>query len=177
MDRLSGTQLGLVTTPQLYGIGATDGWIRSQVRRGNLVPVRRRVFRTLGAPVTQDQAWMAAVLSAEEGAVLSHQSAAAAWHLRGFDPPNTIHVMKLGTAPHLPGVTGHETRLFPDSHRTRLRRIPITTAERTIIDAARGVHPWALGRVVDDALRRKLMTLPRLVRCFDEAPCSGRRPV
>ncbi|MBI2169276.1 MAG: hypothetical protein HYU28_07215 [Actinobacteria bacterium] len=157
-------------------MGATDTWIRSQVRRGYLIPVRHLVLRTRGAPVTQDQAWLAAVLSAERGAVLSHHSAAAAWGFRGFDPPDAIDVMVPGCAPRLRGVSGHGTRLLPESHQTRLRRIPITTGERTLVDSARGIHPWILGRVVDDGLRRKLINLPRLVRCFDEVPCSGRRP-
>lgn len=31
-------------------------------------------------------------------------------------------------------------------------------------------------RIVDDALRRRLVTLPHLVRCFNAVPVSGRRP-
>lgn len=169
-------QLGLITTRQLYGLGATDGWIRSQARRGRLIPVRRGVARVPGAPVTGDQAWLAAVLSAGPDAVLSHLSSAAAWQLRGLEAPDRIDVMTINRVPRLPGVNGHSTRWLPEGDRTQLHRIPITSVARTLIDASGGLHPWVLGRIVDDALRRRLVTLPRLVRCFDKVPVSGRRP-
>lgn len=176
IDSLARSQHGLVTTNQLYAAGAGEGWIRHQVQLGRLVPVRRRVFRVVGAPVTQDQAWLAAVLSADADTVLSHESAAAAWGLLGFDPPDRIHLLTTGEPPRLPGVRGHRTRLLPEDHRTTLRRIPVTSAERTLVDASGRLHPWWLGRVIDDALRRKVIALPRLARSLEDAPVSGRRP-
>lgn len=175
-DSLVTRQLGLATTPQLIAAGATPGWVRYQMESGLLVPVRRRVVRAAGAPQTQDQAWLAAVLAAQADVVLSHRSAAAAWGLRGFDPPERIDLLGLRWRPRLPGVAGHLTQWLPASDRTVLRAVPVTTCARTLIDASGGLHPWALGRVVDDALRRKLLGLPRLVRCFEEVPTSGRRP-
>lgn len=165
-----------MTTGQLFDAGASHGWIRRQVSNGRLVRARRGVFRLAGAPLTQEQAWLAAVLEVGSRAVLSHRSAAAAWGLRGFDVPDRIDLMTTAERPRLPGVAGHSTKWLPASDRTVLRRVPITTAARTLVDASGGLHPWVLGRVVDDALRRKLVSLPKLVRCFEAVPVSGRRP-
>ena len=119
---------------------------------------------------------MAAVLSAQEDVVLSHQTAAAAWQFKGFEVPHGIDLLTLGTPPRGPGIRGHQTLYLPPANRTVLRWMPVTSAERTMIDAASGINPWDLGRRVDDALRRKLITLPRLVRCFEAVPVSGQRP-
>lgn len=176
VDRLARTQHALVTTQQLLELGATHGWIRRQVAHGRLLRIRTGVFRTLGGPVSQDQAWLAAVLEARVDAVLSHETAGAAWGLKGFEPPPHIDLLTVANRPRRPGVGGHSTLWLPERDRTVLRRIPITTAARTLVDAAGRRHAWVLGRVVDDALRRNLVTLPRLVRCFESVPVSGRRP-
>lgn len=175
IDREASKQLGLITTAQLAALGATPSWIYRQCRSGRLIRVRRTVFRVAGAPETQDQAWLAAVLAADD-AVLSHASAAVAWGLRGFEAPDRIDLLRVGSAPRLPGVRGHGTRRLFAEDVTRLRRIPVTSVTRTLVDASGRLHPWWLGRVVDDALRRKLVTLPSLVKCFQGVPVSGRRP-
>ncbi|HET9442461.1 MAG TPA: hypothetical protein VFO65_04000 [Acidimicrobiales bacterium] len=47
------------------------------------------MFRPAGAAVTREQAWMAAVLAAAPGAVVSHTTAARLWDLPGFPDPDT----------------------------------------------------------------------------------------
>lgn len=119
---------------------------------------------------------MAAVLAARGDAVLSHLSAAFVWGLRYFDQPPWIDLLIEGNSrPRLPGIRPHRTTSLPAGHRTELSRVPITTAERTFVDVCGAIPGRALGRSVNDALRRKLITLPKLARCFDQVPVSGRR--
>lgn len=128
--------------------------------------MRPAVYRLPGAAVSQDQAWLSAVLACEADVVLSHGSAGAAWRLRYFEVPDAIDLLTTGWRPSFEGVR---------AHRTMVRGIPITTAERTLIDAC-GLVPFPrLERSLDDALRRRLIHLPRLVRSFDAIPVSGRR--
>jgi hypothetical protein len=77
----------------------------------------------------------------------------------------------------LPGVRGHETDALPPGHRTTLDRIPVTTAERTLVDSCGLVTPRVLGSAVNDGLRRRVVSLPRLARTVDEVPRSGRRKI
>lgn len=160
---------------QLCQAGVPGIGIERALACGALIPIRRGIYRLPGVPVTQQQAWMAAVIAASCDAVLSHGSAAAAWGLRGFDVPDRIDILTTGVRPAVAGVRSHRTVSLPDADRTRLWRIPITTAERTLIDAC-GLLPFrTFERSVDDALRRRLVHLPRLVRTFEVIPVSGRR--
>ncbi len=126
--------------------------------------------------MSQDQAWLAAVLGARVRCVLSHGTAAAVWGLERFDVPDRIDLLTMQRPPRIPGVRGHETLWLPKRDVARIRHLPTTSAARTFIDASNLLDVQALGRSVDDARRRRLLTLPRLVACFDEVPWSGRRP-
>ncbi|MBI2170082.1 MAG: type IV toxin-antitoxin system AbiEi family antitoxin domain-containing protein [Actinobacteria bacterium] len=176
IDATGRKQHGLITHAQLRDLGLSEASIWRAVRSGRLVRVRTGVYRLAGTPLSQEQAWLAAVLSARGDAVLSHRSAAAAWRLRHFDAPDRIDLLIEGEGrTRMIGIRPHRTLALPTPHRTRLHRIPITTAERTLIDVC-GVYPTRqTGRILDDALRRKTISLPRLVRTFETVPVSGRR--
>ena len=120
--------------------------------------------------------WMAAVLAAGDGAVLSHATSASAFGARGFSPGDAIDVLREGTRPvEMEGVRGHATIHLPASHRSVHERLPVTSPERTIVDACALVTARELRLAADDLLRRRLMAIPRLVRTFEEVPISGRR--
>jgi hypothetical protein len=175
-DHLSRRQHGLVTGTQLGRLGWRPEQIRHAVRAGRLERVRRGVFRAAGAPRTKEQALLAAVL-ASEGCVLSHRTAAAAWPLRFVPDPAGIDLLRVGSRPQLEGVCGHETDLLPPEHVTKRDRLPLTTPSRTIIDCCGLLTPRQLRSCINDALRRRLTTLPVLTRTVDEVPRSGRRAI
>ena len=134
-----------------------------------------RSDRTAGSFETQWQAWMAAVLATHFTGWLSHRSALAAYGFTQFPNPEKIDLLGVGAQARMPGVAGHRTLWLPASDRTTNRFVPMTTAERAFIDSCGALPERLLDKAGDDALRRKLMTLPRLVRTFDHIPCSGRR--
>ena len=177
-DRLARRQLGLVTTPQFARLGWSHHSVLHLVERGLLFPVRRQVWRTAGTPPSRDQVLLAAVLAAGEGALLSHASAAGAWGYRQVPTPDVIHVVTDSwSQPRLVGVKGHRTKSLPDHHRSRVGALPVTSAERTLIDCCGQLLPAQLKSATSDGLRRKVLTLPRLTRCVDEVPRSGRRAI
>jgi very-short-patch-repair endonuclease len=77
---------------------------------------------------------MAAVLASGPDALLSHQTAAALWGLRGYSG-GAIHV----TVPHKSASTKRIRRHFsvvPEDERTVHEGIPVTSVHRTILDLA-----------------------------------------
>lgn len=175
-DDVANRQLGLVTNRQLHELEWTREQIRHALRVGLLDRIRHNVFRTAGAPRTQDQAWLAAVLAAP-GSVLSHLTAGAAWLLLFFPSPSGIDLLRVGSRPRLLGVIGHQTDALPPSHVVVRNRLPMTSAARTLIDGCASLSPKQLRASGNDALRRHLTTLPTLVRAVDEVPVSGRRAI
>ena len=177
-DRLARRQLGLLTSAQLLQLGWTHHAVLRLVRSGKLHVLRHRVYRTAGAPVTAEQAVLAAVLAAGPDAVLSHASAGRWWGFTRIPAPERIEVtVESWSQPRLAGVQGHRTVSLPDHHRTRHRATPVTTPERTLVDCCGRVGLDALSACVNDGLRTGVVTLPRLTRVTEEVPRSGRRSI
>jgi hypothetical protein len=76
----------------------------------------------------------------------------------------------------LDGIRSHIVPLSA-RERIRLNGIPITTAERTVLDLAGMLTVTELGGCVDDGLRRRLVRLERLRQLVERAPTCGRRSI
>ena len=86
--------------------------------------------------------WLAAVLACGDGAVLSHESAAALW---GISPrcPTIVHVTvpsHSGRA-RREGIRLHRSVTLTTVDTTRRRNIPVTTHARTLDDLGYGTEP------------------------------------
>src|SRR4051794_36849988 len=79
---LADRQHGVVERTQLAKLGLARGAIEWRVQRKRLHPLHRGVYSVGHRVLSGRGRWMAAVLSAGPGAVLSHRSAAALWDLR-----------------------------------------------------------------------------------------------
>lgn len=133
------------------------------------------MFAIGGAPPSREQAILAACLIIQ-GAVASHLSAGWLWGLQ-LPEPAEIHVT---TPPGIrlrhDGLVHHRRSPLPITDLTRCRGIPTTTPARTLVDSSGLVRPGRLGPVVDDAFRRKLVTLAELRACHQRLDSgSGRR--
>jgi Transcriptional regulator, AbiEi antitoxin len=174
LDRAA-RQHGLVTRDQALAAGMSDDQVHRRVRGGRWAVQRRGVYRVTGAPSTEEQAVMAAVLAAGPAVVASHLTAARLWRLRLPEPEGIELTTPPGRRLRAEGVQQHRfTQLSADDVH-RLRGIPVTSPARTLVDCSGRVGPDELGRVVDDALRRRLVRLPDLVRSHARVT-SGRRP-
>jgi very-short-patch-repair endonuclease len=161
--RLAGAQHGVVSRPQLLVLGFTDDGVTRRTRAGRLHRVHRGVYAVGHRVLTLEGRWMAAVLAAGDGAVLSHASAAAAWDMRPVGGGG-IHVT-------IQSSTGRERRAGLRIHRsvtltpqdiTTHRSIPITDPHRTLVDLARTLK----GRQLEQAVNRaeRLIDFERLSR-------------
>ena len=161
VGRIARRQYGLITSRQLDQAGLNRNARQLLVRQGWLHPVRQNVYRLCGVQPTWRSTALAAVLAAGDDAVLSHYSAAALWEL--LDPEDLEGGLEI-TAPRLVRISGVV------AHRHVLRRadqgrrsgIPTTGIERTLIDLSEHKSSRALGRLIDDVVRRDLTTIGRL---------------
>lgn len=174
LDRVARPQYGLLTTRQLLDAGLSNVLIRRYVNEGRISPVRRGVYRLCGTQPSWRASALAAVLAAGDGAVLSHRSAGALW---GFlDYRSEVGPLEVTSERQLRvrGARGHRHRLAATEVTTRFG-IPVTTAERTLLDLAQSVPARQLGSLCDDGLRRRIVTLGRLHAVVAKHGGRGRR--
>lgn len=170
-------QLGLASIEQLVEIGLSREAIRRRTVSGTLVKVGVHVYAVAGSPRTWEQSALAACLDRGEGALLSHLTAARVLHL---DAPidAAVHVtVPLGRTSRTPcdEVVIHRTRALATGDRSRCGPLPITSVRRTLVDLATMLGPTTLGRAVDDALCRRLVTPAELRQTVEQLAARRRR--
>ena len=176
---LARRQLGLITRAQARQL-VTRNQLETLIERGHLVARRRGVWAAAAAPETYEQTVLAARLAVDGDAWISHRTAA---RLHGLlvPPPDGIDVL---TFPdhrvRLDGVDHHRNKLIVTTDVVRWGPIPGTSVARTLVDCM----PWLLGpmlaRAVNDARRRKLVTLDDVMAAHaavDEGRRTGRHLV
>jgi very-short-patch-repair endonuclease len=172
---LAARQHGLVRVHQLAEIGLDKTRRRRMVEAGEWQCLTPAVFRVQGSSDTPDQRWLAAVLDAGVGAVLSHASSMDRWGLPGFrqhrpevigDRPRARYVSPIAIV--------HRPLLLLPHHVLVTRGVPVTTPTRTIFDLAGRLHPGRLARLVDNVWNRRLTSGRLLHRTLDELAGRGR---
>ena len=159
---LAGRQFNRISRRQLRALGLSEHAIEHRVASGRLVIVEQGVFAI--APIFDDDdwgRWMGATLTAP-GTVLSGASAGAAF---GFwTQPRWFEVV---TRPGSGGprrcgglLVCRSSTLHGEC--TTLRGIPVTSAERTLLDLARSASGPALARALREAVRLECTTATRL---------------
>jgi predicted transcriptional regulator of viral defense system len=98
--RVAANQHGVVTSTQLCAAGVSASAISDRVKAGRLHRVHRGVYAVGHARLSQHGIWMAAVLACGDGAVLSHQSAAALWRITASHP-----ALPRSRSPAMPGAS------------------------------------------------------------------------
>jgi very-short-patch-repair endonuclease len=132
------------------------------------------VYRVAGAPETWAQHLLAVCLAAGPNAFASYRSAAALYEFEGF-PEDRYELTQFGQRPSIiDGVQIHESAVFDARHFTRVALIPATSAARTLCDLTAVEQPWKVERTVDEALRRKIVTLRSLARVAEALEGRGR---
>lgn len=129
-----------------------------------------------GAPSSWEQSLLAGVMAAGEGALASHASAARLHGFRGFDgEPLEVSVPGRGRV-RLPQILVHRA-MGLDADRARRSAIPVTSPARTLVDLAGRVGATELGALLDDGLRRRVVTLDGMAVCIARLQRGpGRRP-
>jgi hypothetical protein len=159
-------QHSMVNIKQMLQVGASRKWIERRANDGLIIRDGPSVFRMPGVPRTFLNQAMGAVLSCQGPALVSHRSAA---FLHGIEPvlePVTVEI----TVPrhrrprHRMGLRTHESSAFDLAEPGQRQGIPVTGVARTILDCA-PVFERPI-RLLDDALRQRMVTWEELWRCY-----------
>jgi very-short-patch-repair endonuclease len=170
MAELAGRQHGVVARRQLTALGVSRHAVGRLLERGRLHDVHRGVYAVGFRRLTRFGVWMAAVLAAGEGTVLSHRSASELWRIRetarrtiDVTSPRDVRRARLCV---------HRTMLPPDEV-TVEDAIPVTTAARTLLDLAAILDEHQLARACERAEALRLGSPTSLQDLVDRYP---RRP-
>ena len=164
---------GIVSNDDCDACGLSNDQVRYRVRTGRLITIHPRVYRVAGAPDTKEGRLMAAVKAAGPGALVSHRSAAELMGLEGIESGDKIEIVD-HNGNELDGVTVHKLRPVDRPGRMFVNGIPCTRVERTLIDLCGHLPRRIVGRALDDALRRKLVTLATIRRELELLGARGR---
>ena len=166
MAALAARQHGVIAVRQTSMSRAA---ITRRVQAGRLHRLHRGVYAVGHVPQTREARWMAAVLAAGDGAVLSHRSAATLWRVRDGEGPRP-DVTVINDSRH-PAIAIHRSRLAPEDI-TVLRGIPVTTVARTLVDLAHELSLDDLARALREAQFLKLYDLAAIRDALTRRPST-----
>lgn len=148
---LARRQHSVVAHRQLLALGFSPQAVRHRLANGRLHRVHRGVYAVGRPDLSREGRWMAAILCCGEGAMLSHESAAALWGLGPVDPrPIEVTIRRRGRHRRA-GLRVRSRPALPATDVTSSRRIPVTTPARTLLDQAIQLGRLDLERQVNEA--------------------------
>lgn len=167
---------GVVGRDRLLAAGISAHAIDRRVASGFLRPIHRGVY-AVGPIQSSDAPEAAAALACGDAAWISHSSAGRLWrmHAKGQRSPIDVTVVARH-APRRRGVRIHRVRSLPPDEVTRLRKIPITTPARTLLDLAVELPRRELEQALALAERNHAGTQRRLAALLARYPSRAGTP-
>jgi very-short-patch-repair endonuclease len=149
---IASRQHGVVTVSQLREAGYDEAAVWRAMQAGRLHRLHRGMYAVGHRSLTWRGRWLAAVLAAGDGAVLSHSSAAALWQfIRPIPGPVHVTVGAAVRRKPRPGLRLHRSRTLTRRDVTRRHEIAVTTPARTIVDIRGEVEPYLFRRALRQA--------------------------
>lgn len=166
---LARKQHGYVTRAQLLALGLGPEGIKYRITIGRLIRVYAGVYAVGHIPLGQEARAHAAVLACGDGAVLSHQSAAALWKYVKDWPAQFEVTARIDHR--RKGIKTHRTKTLIRRDIDRQLGVPVTSPARTVFDMApRYKTDAALRRFVNDARLTYTLHLSSLVELLARHP-------
>ncbi len=154
-------QLGLITRRQLIELGLSEQAVDYRLAKGRLRVVHPAVYSIPGLPDMWEREVLAATLAAH-GSAVSHLAAGKFWGLDGVGADRPHLLVAHDRRIHLQGVTVHRSRTLERGDIARRKGLLVTSPTRTLVDLASMLCVDELESALDDALRRRIVTVQRL---------------
>lgn len=174
--RVAERQHGVVHVETLRSAGLTGSMIERRLSRGQLRRCAPAVYVFGGAPTTADQSLVIQALSTDSEAAISHDSAAYAWGMINRRPRITHVVVRRWQREHRSDCLVHESLDLVESDRAWLRGVPVTIAQRTVVDLG-ATSPWLVERALSTGLRMELFSVGDVDALVRRVAKRGRRGV
>jgi very-short-patch-repair endonuclease len=156
--KIAGRQHGVVSAAQLGPAGIDKDAVTRRVKACRLHRIHRGVYAVGHPRLTFEGRCMAAVLALGEGAVVSHQSAAALWGmLKPHSGPIHVSVIGDGGRRKRRGIHVHRSHSLIAGVTIRRKGIAVTKPARTLQDLRRTVPQPVYRRAVRRALDLRLI--------------------
>lgn len=176
---LAGKQHQVVARRQAIDeLGIAPATLDREFRRRGWRSLWAGVHQAPGSRTTFETRVAAAALAVGRGAMASGRT--ALWLHRVLDsPPDQLHIVvpEHVRAPRLGHVRVWRSRTLRDGDRSRVRRLPVATPARALMDAARGETTSSLRALLIDARQRRVIEPPSVVARIaphPNAPGRGR---
>jgi very-short-patch-repair endonuclease len=149
--RIAGRQHGVITRAQLLSAGLLPSGISDRVSAGRLHRIHRGVYAVGHTNIGNEGQWIAAVLACGQGAVLSHQSAAALWKIAPVIAMVDVTVAGGGGRAARKEIRLHRSRTLSPADCTLRAGIPVTKPARTLQDLRRILPTKKFARALREA--------------------------
>jgi hypothetical protein len=174
IQALAEAQHSVVSARQMRSCGASRTWIARRAEEGFIVREGPSVYRMAGVRRSFPTRAMGAVLSVRGTALVSHRSAA---YLHGFERVHEPLSVDITVPRHRRpqarmGIRIHESSALEFAAPCLRDGIPLTGVARTILDCAPMFDEPV--RLLDDALRRRIVTWDELWGCYLSHNATGR---
>ncbi len=163
---LAEIQYGVVARRQLVAIGVGNRAIGDRLVRGILVPLHRGVYAFGHRQLRIEGRWLAAVLAAGPGAVLSHRDAAALHGMRATPESSRVSVTTCAAARPAPGLWIFARRPLTPEDVAVVQAIPVTSPARTLVDLAPMLTLGQLQSTLGEADRKGLLDVSAVERAL-----------
>jgi very-short-patch-repair endonuclease len=151
---IAGRQRGRVNRRQLLAAGLSKSQIHRLTHIGGLFREHAGVYAVGHRAEVPFSRETAALLAARDGAVLSHQNAAAVWGLDAVTvDPDTVHLLvDGGSETRRAGIRTHRSRTLHWADRRVHLDLPVSSAARMLLDLAAELEERTLERAFDQTL-------------------------
>lgn len=165
LGRIAAGQFGLFTREQAIELGFTPNMISKRLACGAWVLVDHNVYRFAGTPSSWNQRVLAACLAGP--AVASHRAAGRIWDLPGMDDVVEVTALRHRRR-RASDVVWHESFHLEERDVTEIDRIPVTRPVRTFLDLAGVLTDNELEEVLNEGVRRNLLSVPAIWRRLEQ---------
>jgi very-short-patch-repair endonuclease len=178
VHRRAEQQHGVLAVSDARSVGLTRSAQRHAVAQRRLDLVTARVLRIPGAPVTDRQHVMVAVLDAQPGAYSYASTAAGLWGVPGHRllPAHIVRTVGRSGRRTAQAVV-HEIAGLGDQHVTLVDQIPVVRPEVVVLYFCGATYRQQAESVLENLWRRRLVSGRSLRSTLDTLACSGRSGV
>jgi len=157
------SQAGYFTVQQANQHGFSWERLSTNVKNGRFQRLFRGIYRLINFPSSPHEDMFIAWLRTAPHSVISHESALSLYELSDVLPGEVHLIIPPNASRRRPGLRLHTNSLKPEEITSR-QGLPVTTAVRTIADAAiSGLAEEMVVQAIQEALQRGLTTREELM--------------